>query len=222
MKKILYKSVPYVLSIMCGVILFLISDYFIRNQDINGLVINIAASLLAIPIVFLVYNYTEYKTSSKVNKVLAKNLIFEINSFMLKLLTLLRHILSVRDPLNWESIQKMLNQYAKDLKAKLKITRSDVDALRADKEELNELVYKADKSLLTNEQILILSELVKAMSHVVNEQKYRANKAALSQHIEHVLSLIEDWFDTNDMDDLRSHEHFQAAIEQKAKSKSVK
>ena len=54
------KVIPYVLSILGGVLVFDVSRKYADGQGWNDLLDNISASLLAIPLVFLFYDYSNF------------------------------------------------------------------------------------------------------------------------------------------------------------------
>ncbi len=57
---VLLKSIPYMLSIIGGAVLFLSTKDSIVNQSLAALITNMAASLLSIPLVFLLYDYSNF------------------------------------------------------------------------------------------------------------------------------------------------------------------
>lgn len=214
MKNFLLRSVPFVLSIFCGAVLFVVSVYGIENEDWAMLVNGISASLLAIPVIFLVYNYSDYKMSARVNRALANGQTFEINSFMLKLIIVLRKILGIKDKLSWKSIERMVNMESAQIKKTIKITKSDLDLLKLYKTDLNDLVYKATNPVvLDGGQIQILASMVGELSHIINERKFRGDTSALAKYIEKLLTSMDDWFDSCERSALQEHQHFQLAID---------
>lgn len=217
MRNFLLRSVPFILSILCGVALFFVSMYSVENDDWSSLINGISASLLAIPIIFLVYNYADYKMSNKVNKTLADSLTFEINAFMLRLIKLLRKVIGVKDKMSWKSIERMVNMESSQIKKNLKITKDDLEELKAYKIDLDDLVYKAaNPQVLEGDQIQTLVSMVSEMSRLINERKFRGDTQALAKYMEKLLALMDDWFDSCERSALQQHQHFQLAIEQDA------
>lgn len=215
MRNFLLRSVPFILSVLCGVALFFVSVYKEMNDDWSSLINGISASLLAIPIIFLVYNYADYKMSNKVNKTLADSLTFEINAFMLRLIKLLRKVISVKDKMSWKSIERMVNMESSQIKKNLKITKDDLEELKAYKIDLDYLVYKAaNPQVLEGDQIQTLVSMVNEMSRLINERKFRGDTQALAKYMEKLLALMDDWFDSCERSALQQHQHFQLAIEQ--------
>ena len=74
LRDVLLKSIPYLLSIAGGVALFLITVDNVRDPAVSDLMNNISASLLSIPIVFLLYDYSNYRVSKKLNQTLATSM----------------------------------------------------------------------------------------------------------------------------------------------------
>jgi hypothetical protein len=213
MKNLLLRSVPFVLSILCGIALFLMSIHGIENDDWSSLVSGISASLLAIPIIFLVYNYADYKMSGKVNRALADNLTFEINAFMLKLIILLRKIMGIKEKLSWKSIEEMVDLEEVQIKKHIKITQEDLEELKSYKMDLDDLVYKAAKTaVLEGDQIQTISAMVNEMSRLIHERKFRGNDKSLANYLEKILTLMDDWFDSCEREALQSHHHFQLLL----------
>jgi hypothetical protein len=66
MKKLFIKSWPYLTSLIAGLSIFLIGIKL--HEDYKNLVINIAATLLAIPILFLIYELAKRFSSKRLNK----------------------------------------------------------------------------------------------------------------------------------------------------------
>lgn len=66
MKRLLFKSWPYFTSFGSGVLLFFLATRL--EEDHKGLLINISATLLAIPLLFLIYELARGFSSRKLNQ----------------------------------------------------------------------------------------------------------------------------------------------------------
>ena len=77
----LLKSLPYLMSIAGGIILYTGAIDNAPNANIRDLVINVSASLLSIPLVFLLYDYTNSRVARQMKKsvIHSMNDIFFIN-----------------------------------------------------------------------------------------------------------------------------------------------
>lgn len=221
LKHFLLKSVPYVLSVSGGILLYVLSADNIHDVNLNGLISNIAASLLAIPLIFVLYEYVNYKLSSNLNEQLAESMVFDVNSLVLKMIKQLRKMMGAKDVLNWVTLEKMLHRKAKDIKITKKVTTAEIDALRQHKRSMNELAYKLVRAdVLSERQIQLVILMTKECAHVVNEWEYNGNTQQLSKYIETMLNVIEDWFDSCEREALRSHQQFQLTIQQEAEKAS--
>ncbi len=67
-RNLFLKSIPYLLSITGGAALFLLTKDEISDPELADLVTNMSASLLSIPLVFLLYDYSNYQISRKLKK----------------------------------------------------------------------------------------------------------------------------------------------------------
>ena len=209
------KSVPYVLSILGGVVVYAVSVDIIRDQNLNGLISNIAASLLAIPLIFVLYEYVNYRMSSNINSKMAESLVFDVNSIVLKVLKELRQILMPKAPLNWNMISKMLHMRAQEIRAAAKVKDDNMASLKSYKKDMNELSYKLVRSgILSERQIQMVISITKELAHVVNEWEYKGNTMQLAKYIDSLLDAIDDWFDSCERESLQSHQQFQLTIEQ--------
>lgn len=214
-----FKSIPYALSVAGGIALYAVSVDTIQDANLNDLISNIAASLLAIPLIFVLYEYVNYKMSSSLNRQLAESMIFDVNSVILKMIKQMRKMMGVKYPLNWKTLEKMLHARAKELKITKKVSADDIEILRGYKRNMNDLAYKlARAQVLSERQIELVITITKQCAHVVNEWSYKGNSTQLSKYIESLFSAIEDWFDSCEREDLRSHQQFQLTIEQEASS----
>ncbi|MCL2331092.1 MAG: hypothetical protein FWC61_00930 [Proteobacteria bacterium] len=214
-KTILLKSIPYVLSVAGGIVVYILSVDNTNDTNLLGLMSNVAASLLAIPLIFLLYEYVNYKISSNVNEKLAESMTFDVNSIVLKLLKDLRIMLNIRQPLNWKTIQKMLRMKAPEIKRAAKITDKDIEFLKAHKKLLNEITYKvARANVLSDRQIQLIIQITKSAAYTVNEWEYKGDTAQIPKYLEALLDAIDNWFDSCERESVRSHQQFQLTVEQ--------
>ncbi len=68
LRNFLLKSIPYLLSIAGGITLYLVTKDEITDPSLADLVTNMAASLLSIPLVFLLYDYSNYRISRQIKR----------------------------------------------------------------------------------------------------------------------------------------------------------
>jgi hypothetical protein len=216
-RDILLRSIPYLLSVLGGLIIYILMVHYSRDEELNGLISNVAASLLAIPLIFLLYEYVNYKLSSNVNKKLAESMTFDVNSIVLKILKVMRHMLQIKTPISWDMIQRMLHMQSREIRDKAKISKDVIATLKALKKDMNELAYKlARANILSEHQIQIVILITKEAARTVNEYEYKGNTLQLAKYIENLFGAIDDWFDSIERESLQTHQQFQLTIEQEA------
>lgn len=137
LRNLLLKAIPYILSIVGGVILFKLTENNIKNEDLAGLVTNIAASLLAIPLVFILYDYSNYLVSRRLNKTMADHMTDKLNVILLNLIMIMRQILGIRKNLTFVSLNKMGDLSVSKIMTDLKISPSQIRDLRIYYNELD-------------------------------------------------------------------------------------
>ena len=84
------RSLPYLVSIAGGVVLFSISLDNVKDPAVEALISNISASLLAIPLVFLLYDYTTTKVSRQLQKTLSSGVNDKENTIILHVVLVMR------------------------------------------------------------------------------------------------------------------------------------
>ena len=90
---ILLKSIPYVLSIAGGIFVFDFSQQYLHDPGWIDLMDNVAASLLAIPLVFLFYDYSNFLVTRRVHKHQHTNIVNTLDSYLFKILTQMKNII---------------------------------------------------------------------------------------------------------------------------------
>ncbi len=211
LRDVLLKMIPYLLSVAGGLLLFVLTKDNISNENVADLINNIAASLLAIPLVFLLYDYSNSRVSKRLSQTMAQNLGDTINLLVMNLILVMRRIADVRGPVTLESVNKMSDWRPSYIARRLKITSRDLDELRKYRDELNDLIYKyARANILTTNQIQDLSAMARDLSHLINEHGFYANKQISSKYVAGIVTRITDWLDT----DAEMSLHFQEMVKQ--------
>ena len=114
-KRLLIKSWPYLTSLISGIVLFFIAVFL--KEDYKGLLINIAATLLAIPLLFLIYELAKAFSSRKLNKELFDYAKMQIDR---ETLSVVMHLIKIVHPYikqdkSQHGVQTFLSQSEEDL-----------------------------------------------------------------------------------------------------------
>ncbi len=185
---ILLKMIPYILSIAGGVFVFDFSQQYLHDPGWIDLMDNVAASLLAIPLVFLFYDYSNFLITRRVHKHIHNNLINTIDGHLLKIVSQMKNMIGLP---RIEIPMQDLNLNFRKLNPERKYLRS----IRRELNKLEELLYKSDKiDLLDSQYTQILSFITQEINQILNECKYHNSKREIARYIETTLSMIDDWF----------------------------
>ena len=202
------KSLPYLMSIAGGIILYTGAIDNAPNDNIRDLIINVSASLLSIPLVFLLYDYTNSRISSQMKKHMVNSLGDRLNDLMINLILLLREMLSVRSKISTENINRMLSWGTPEISRRLKISGTIINRMHQYHDELDTLLYRNSQTdILSGEKIQILSSLARAMTHFINENKYHKNRHMSAKYMEIIMTKILDWLDIDTVAALSINRH---------------
>ncbi len=182
------KSIPYVLSIAGGIFVFDFSQKYLHDAGWIDLMDNVAASLLAIPLVFLFYDYSNFLVTRRVHKHQHTNLINSLDDILFKILAQMKNIIGLT----------RIEVPMQDINLNYKKLNLDVKYLRAIRKQLNnleDLLYKSDKiEVLDPQHTQILSFIAQELNQILNECKYHNSPKEIARYIETTLSMIDDWF----------------------------
>lgn len=196
------------MSIAGGIILYTGAIDNAPNANIRDLVINVSASLLSIPLVFLLYDYTNSRINSQMKKHMVNSLGDRLNDLMINLILLLREMLSVRSKISTENINRMLSWGTPEISRRLKISGTIINRMHQCHDELDTLLYRNSQTdILSGEKIQILSSLARAMTHFINENKYHKNRHMSAKYMETIMTKILDWLDIDTVAALSINRH---------------
>ena len=184
----LLKSIPYVLSIAGGIFVFDFSQHYLHDAGWIDLMDNVSASLLAIPLVFLFYDYSNFLVTRRVHKHQHANLINSLDDILFKILAQMKNIIGLT---RIEVPMQDINLNYKKLNLDPKYLRSVHKHLN----NLEDLLYKSDKiEVLDPQHTQILSFIAQELNQILNECKYHNSPKEIARYIETTLSMIDDWF----------------------------
>ena len=171
------KSIPYVLSIAGGVFVFDFSQKYLQDPSWIDLMNNVAASLLAIPLVFLFYDYSNYLVTRRMNRHQHAKLVNILDDCLLKILAQMKNIIGLkRIEVPMQDIN--LNYKKLDLNPKyLRVIRNQLN-------NLEDILYKSDKiSVLDPQHTQILSFIAQELNQILNECKYNNSLREIARYI---------------------------------------
>lgn len=209
LRDIFLKMIPYVLSVAGGLVLFILTKDDVHNPNVTDLINNISASLLSIPLVFLLYDYSNYLVSRRLKKTLADNMVDKISVLLLNLIMIIRQIIGIRGKLTFSKLNNMGDLSVSYIAMHLKITSSAMNGLRECRDNLDNLIYhNANANVLSADEIQSLSALMREISQLINEHSFRKNHRVAAKYIKNIIGHITDWMDA----DAFASMHFQQLL----------
>lgn len=194
LKNVFLKAIPYLLCVTAGITIFLISFDQVKAPNVSNLLDNVAASLLSIPLVFLLYDYTNYRISRQVNRTIANTVLDKTNSLMLNMAALLRSCLGLHGKFHLERFNKLQEWSLKKMTERLKLRPKDLRELRTYRYEIDEILYRSSKgNVLSEEQSQILLGLSREISHLIAESNFRRDRQVAARHIKKIVDGIVSW-----------------------------
>lgn len=198
LRDFLLKTIPYILSIAGGLTLFIITKDDVHDPNVTDLINNIAASLLSIPLVFLLYDYTNYRVSKQLKKTLADSVGDKINVILLRVAIVIRGIIGMRKKLTFMTLNNMSDISISRISSRLKITPLALSELHSLHDQLYDFIYHgANTNVLSVDQIQSLSGLLHEISQLINEHEFRRNRRIAAKYIKNIMGHIADWMDSD-------------------------
>lgn len=223
LRTVFLKSVPYLMSIAGGVILYTGAIDNAPNDNLRDLIINVSASLLSIPLVFLLYDYMNYRVSRQMKKSMMNNVTDKLNTVMLNIILTVREALGVRSKLTTENLNRMLIWQAHEITPKLKITPKIAEQFKEYHNDLDTLLFRNGQSNVLNaEQVQILTDVARDMTHLINENKFRKNRHMTAKYIAAIMAKILDWLDSDSVAALNLQQHLANNDLQAAQPEKIK
>lgn len=218
LRTVFLKSLPYLMSIAGGIVLYTGAIDNAPNANIRDLVINVSASLLSIPLVFLLYDYTNSRIANQMKRTMMNSMTDKLNMLMLNIIVLLRESMGVRGKLGTESLNRMLIWRAPEISKRIKITSRILNKFQEYHNDLDNLLYRNGQvSVLNTEQAQILAGLARDMTHFINENKFRRNRHLSAKYTESMMGRILDWLDSDSVAAMSLAQHLSDGDAQKNK-----
>lgn len=182
------KTIPYVLSVTGGVVVFYVSQQYLHSPGWIDLMDNVAASLLAIPLVFLFYDYSNFLITRRVHRHQHIGLVNTIDGHLFKVLTQMKNIIGL--PRIEVPMQDLNLNYKK-----LNLDKKYIRAIRKQLKLLEDLLYKSDKiEILDAQHTQILSFIAQELNQILNEYRFNNSPREIARYLETTLAMIDDWF----------------------------
>jgi len=198
LRNVLLKSIPYLLSIVGGMVLFLVTKDNVHNPDWVDLINNIAASLLSIPLVFLLYDYSNYRISRKLNKAMSNTTHDRIDVTLINIVVVLRQMMDMRGKITLSALNKMGDLRMGQIASRIKLRPTHIQTLITLHHELDELIFRnSGGDILSVIQIQSLTNLTHNVQRLINVHRFHQGNRVAAGYAEKIIGFVIDWMDAD-------------------------
>lgn len=216
MKKLFIKILPFWVAFASGILLYIVTDKFVSDVGLNNLLINVAAGLVSIPLVFIFYDVINKITSQKLHNSLFESVTIEINSQLIELIKELALLMDEKEPENMSSLEDFLSLEQSDILKSLKLGKVDIKKLEAIKQELVLEIHKPTSfDILSEKQISSILNIVKEITFLIKniDQSNTAkgntkHKKIIALNVEYILINLTTWIESGTKDAFHNHGRF--------------
>ena len=122
---------------------------------------------------------------------------YRVNTLVLHIVLVLRKMLGLRGQITLANINKMQTLSETLIIKKLRMDAKCMDLLHAYYGELENIIYRYGREdVLSSDDLRLLTELGRHISHVVNEHHLRGNRRILARHVKNTIEKVIDWLDS--------------------------
>lgn len=168
MRNTFIRSIPFLLAFSAGLAVFLTAMFVLEDGNLYDIFIEISGALLGVPIVFLIYDYTEYLITRKLNKTLFSGIKFGVNSVI------------------EQAMQTIKIQKSTDANSAVRKSFKELNA------RLVNLIYHGSNAQILNHDTL---QNIMLMAKELGILATLKNKAQIAQHLKLLQIQIDNWND---------------------------
>ncbi|MGL4668424.1 MAG: hypothetical protein ACRCWR_10920 [Saezia sp.] len=208
METFFLRLLPYLIALFIGLVLFVIADVFIKDAALNGLLMNVAAGLLSVPMVFICYEIVKERCDRRVNESIAKHLYFDLNHSVVLLLASVAKMLGDEHGSS-ECLISFLRAHKKSLQKMVESDPQVATDIMNCKNDIDRIIHNSNHlEVLGNDDIHLILAISKRSGMVSRELQSPMTKAMLNQVTESVttlLDLISQWSESQ-KEEFTAHE----------------
>lgn len=212
MKTLFLRTLPYFISMGAGVLIYIITIVYIENEDLSGLISNIAAGLLSIPLVFICYEVVANIANRNIKRTLAQHFEFEANHILIDIIAQLKVLLNVSDNLDKENLDKFLNMNETYIKKNINLSKADVEKYKNDRNNLLNLIYKQQNTDSLSDariqNVLAIIRVLGVISEGIEHSTKHDTKNETIKAVSKLLEQISQWLDLCEQDAMVNHYSF--------------
>ncbi|MFV0626573.1 MAG: hypothetical protein ACK5N8_04415 [Alphaproteobacteria bacterium] len=203
-RNLFLRLLPYFISLLSGAIIYHLSDIYWTDEEFSTLLMNLASTLLSVPIVFIFYEVVNDFCTRNLNHSLSKSLIFEINYAISDLITVIQSMLGIEKPLDREELYIILN-YDREFILKNLVINEDISKkIEDEKKKLFNISHgHFNLSVLNESQIKAILAIIRNITLIYKEieKKKDPNKDMITENLFQAIQYIAKWVYLSSDDD---------------------
>lgn len=210
LKNLFLRLLPYFISMVAGYVIYMLSLKYVNDTEFSGLLSNIAAGLLSIPLVFISYELVNDICTRDIKNSMLKNLIFEINYPVIEIIKTTQTMLGLPQEIDEDALYNLMRKTKKFIKANLQIKKQFADNFTQDKDKLFQLTHNnPNLGVLSDAQIKALMMINKYITIIAKAiEGKNANKLLIEENIYLLLGALNKWMDLVEEDAIINHHDY--------------
>lgn len=211
MKTFFFKVLPFIIALLAGTVIFLISHNHIDDVDTNAMVLGVASGLISIPLVFIFYELFENMSMRVLKRSLMKHFSFNANSILLEMIMDIKTLLNDRTEFTKENLNAMLALSEGEIIEKIVLNENLVESLKKSASSLQVLLQQPSiQEILSKEQVRHLLDMIKELGMLAREielPEIKREREHAARSMRALNQAIEGWLETSEEDAIINHEH---------------
>lgn len=208
MKTSFLRLLPYLIALAIGVLLYLVADNHIEDGSLNGLMMNISAGLLSVPMVFICYEIVKQRCDKTVNESISDHLYFELNHHVVNIMLTVGKLIQV-DRIDDETLIKYTQMHKDALKKQIHPNPELATSFNTQRNAINNIIRNT-KSLdvMADHDIHTILQISKQAGMIANELQYtkiQETQNQLTDSVAAMISFISKWADSQEENFLKHH-----------------
>ena len=210
MKTLLLKTLPFLISITIGTILFICEEFLIQHEGVSALVMGIASTLFGIPIIFIFYETVTSFSKRHLKSVMTRHIIFEMNYPIVRLLRELAVIFGFKYRLSRQNLHGFLAENRDFSNKTPKFNANTPKKFQHYKDEILKIMQSNSRmDVLPDEIIQSLLSIAEDLGVIALELGEKKKRADIIRHsLELMTSDLEKWIEFCELDAIINHHSF--------------
>lgn len=213
MKNLFLRLLPFLLSLLVGIVIFIIAEFHVNHVGFTSLVIGVASGLLSIPIIFICYEFVNNFTKKKINRAILEHVIYEVNDSIIMIILCLKRLINFEEKITKDNIAYFLVELKSKDPLEMSLDASIPKMLEKHKAVLLDLMYKGNAfNIIPNAQVENILNLTKLLGVISREVESAKNNKILKTSISALVDRIENWVLYCEEDAILNHHSFSIYI----------